>query len=133
MSFDRAVPVLQVSNVGKSMRWYKEVLGFDGSAFPDTEPYSFALLCRDDSELMLQKAQSQPLPKSSGWSVYVRLSGNRLLDLANHVRTSSSLSREPERMPYGEVEFEVSDPDGYEIVLSEQLPDSVDVPAVREG
>ena len=36
-------------------------------------------------------------------------------------------------MPYGEVEFAVSDPDGYEIVLSEQLPESLDVPAVREG
>lgn len=133
MSFDRAVPVLQVSDVGESMRWYKDVLGFDGSAFPEKEPYSFALLSRDNSELILQKAQSQTLPASRGWSVYIRLNGNRLLDLAERIRASTPLSREPERMPYCDVEFAVSDPDGHEIVLSEQLPDSAAVPAVKEG
>ncbi len=133
MTFDRAVPVLQVSDVAKSMRWYRQVLGFDGSAFPEKEPYTFALLCRDNSELMLQKSKSQANPASRGWSVYIRLVGNRLLDLAEHVRVSTPLLREPERMPYRDVEFSVSDPDGHEIVLSEQLPDGVDVPTVEEG
>ncbi len=115
------------------MQWYKDVLGFDGSAFPEKEPYTFALLCRDNSELMLQKSQSQALPARQGWSVYIRLDGNRLLELAEHVRSSTLLSREPERMPYCDVEFSVADPDGHEIVLSEQLADGADVPAVEEG
>lgn len=44
----------------------------------------------------------------------------------------TKLSREPVRMPYCDVEFAVTDPDGHEIVLSEQLPDSVSVPSADE-
>jgi len=130
MTFAAAVPVLQVSDVATSMRWYKEVLGFDGSAFPEEEPYSFALICRDGSELMLQSWRQPPI--NHGWAVYIRVTGNELLDLAAHVRAKVPLSREPERMPYCDVEFSVTDPDGYEIVLSEKLPDDAVVRSVRE-
>jgi hypothetical protein len=40
--------------------------------------------------------------------------------------------RKPERMPYGDVELAVVDPDGHVIVVSEQLPADVDVPVARE-
>jgi catechol 2,3-dioxygenase-like lactoylglutathione lyase family enzyme len=124
------VPVLQVTDVAASMRWYKDVLGFDGSAFPNEEPYTFALLRRDGSELMLQSSHEAPI--SLGWAVYIRVTGNQLLDLAAHVRARVPLSREPERMPYCDVEFTVADPDGHELVLSEQLPDNAAVQSVRE-
>lgn len=130
MTFAATVPVLQVSDVATSMRWYEDVLGFDGSAFPKEEPYTFALLCRDGSELMLQSSKEAPI--GHGWAVYIRVTGSQLLDLAAHVRARVPLSREPERMPYRDVEFSVADPDGYEIVLSEQLPDDAAVRSVQE-
>ena len=129
MTFAATVPVLQVSNVAASMRWYRDVLGFDGSAFPKEEPYAFALLCRDGSEIMLQSSRDAPV--SHGWAVYIRVTSNELLELAAHVRARAPLSREPERMPYRDVEFSVADPDGHEIVLGEQLPDDAEVRSVR--
>ena len=131
MIFEKANPVLQVSNVAESVRWYREVLGFDGWTFPDNEPYSFALLCRDTCELMLQVSRG-PVA-SQGWAAYIRVSGSQLLDLAEHVRARTPLQREPERMPYGDVEFSVVDPDGHEIVLSEQLDGGIAVPEAKEG
>ena len=103
MTFDATIPVLQVSNVARSVQRYKDVLGFDGSAFPEQEPYTFALLCRDGSELLLQWVNEAPVTR--GWVVYIRVTGNRLLDLAEYVRTRLPLSREPKRMPYCDVEF----------------------------
>ncbi|HUF73657.1 MAG TPA: VOC family protein [Gammaproteobacteria bacterium] len=131
MTFQTAVPVLQVSNVAKSVRWYEEVLGFEAWTFPEEEPYSFALLSRDTCELMLQLSRETPV--SQGWAAYVRVTGSSLLDLAEQVRASVPLSREPERMPHCDVEFSVTDPDGHEIVLSERLDDEASVPSVKEG
>ena len=130
MTFAAMVPVLQVSDVSTSMQWYKDILGFDGSAFPKEEPHTFALLRRDGSEIMLQSSREAPV--SHGWAVYIRVTDNQLLDLAAHVRARVPLSREPQRMPYCDVEFTVADPNGHEIVLSEQLPDDAAVPSVRE-
>jgi len=130
MTFQTAVPVLQVSNVARSVQWYREVLGFDAWTFPETEPYSFALLDRDTCELMLQACHAPPASK--GWAVYIRLEGSQLLDLAEQIRATTPLSREPQRMPHCDVEFSVADPDGHEIVLSERLGDDVPVASVKE-
>lgn len=132
MTFDSATPVLQVSDVARSIAWYRAVLGFDSSAFPESEPYSFAILNRDRIELMLQLATSSERLSHEGWSTYIRLKGHQLLELANHIRSKTALTREPERMPYGDVEFAVADPDGHEIVLSELLPEREAVPAPKE-
>ena len=40
--------------------------------------------------------------------------------------------RGPERMFYGLVEFEASDPDGYRICVSGAVPAGANVPAARE-
>ena len=40
--------------------------------------------------------------------------------------------REPERMFYGLVEFDVLDPDGYRICVGGGVPASANVPAARE-
>jgi Glyoxalase/Bleomycin resistance protein/Dioxygenase superfamily len=128
--FQTAVPVLQVSDVGRSARWYEEVLGFESWTFPEQEPYTFALLSRDTCELMLQRCREVPV--SHGWAAYVRVTGSQLLDLADGVRAKVPLSREPERMPHCDTEFSVTDPDGHEIVLSERLDDEASVPSARE-
>ena len=133
MTLNRAVPVLQVSDVGKSMKWYKDVLGFDGSAFPERAPFSFASLRRDGVEVMLQRSTPQGLQAAGGWSIYFRVGGNMLLTLADRIRAKTRLIREPARMPYCDVEFSIADPDGHELVFSEQLPDGAPVRSVQEG
>jgi len=132
--FERAVPVLQVADVGRSIDWYVAAFGFDPDPFPPSPPYSFAILRRDGAEMMLQGGTtSRPADaKEEGWTVYLRIAGDGLLDLADSVRRATPLVRGPERMFYGLVEFEVVDPDGYRICVSGSVPTDAKVPAARE-
>jgi uncharacterized glyoxalase superfamily protein PhnB len=132
-----AIPVLQVADISLTIAWYSEVLGFSGWAFPTSPPHVFALLNRDGVELMLQRSRSTSTSSATvsnrtAWAVYIRVTGGQLLALAATIKVRSPLLRGPERMPYGDVEFAVSDPDGHVIVLSEQLSSDADVPAVGE-
>ena len=132
---EQAAPVLQVQDVALSMRWYSDVLGLEGWTFPKTPPYDFALLSRDGVELMFQKraAREQPERVNVGWAVYIHLKGGDLLEVASQIKAKTKLLTDPTRMPYRDVEFSVEDPDGHVIVLSEQLPDDVNVPLAIEA
>ena len=134
MRFERAVPVLQVAEVGRSIDWYVAALGFDSDPFPKNPPYAFAILRRDGAEIMLQGEGSSRPPdaKEDGWTVYLRIAGDGVLDLADSMRRTTPLVRGPERMFYGLVEFEVLDPDGYRICVSGSAPFGANVPAARE-
>jgi catechol 2,3-dioxygenase-like lactoylglutathione lyase family enzyme len=134
MRFERAVPVLQVADVGRSIDWYVAAFGFDPDPFPRNPPYAFAILRRDGAEIMLQGEGSSRPPDATedGWTVYLRIAGDGLLDLADSVGRATPLVRGPERMFYGLVEFEVLDPDGYRICVSGSVPAGANVPAARE-
>jgi catechol 2,3-dioxygenase-like lactoylglutathione lyase family enzyme len=130
---EAAVPVLQVSNVEQSIKWYGSVLGFEADPFPPTPPHSFAILRRDSIEIMLQCAEGDTSAKlkspDSPWAVYLRLSGGQLLSFAEDASRRTRIVRGPERAFYGQVEFEVVDPDGHLICLAEPLPATTAVPA----
>ncbi|MGH7302429.1 MAG: VOC family protein [Candidatus Rokuibacteriota bacterium] len=134
MRFERAVPVLQVADVGRSIDWYVAAFGFDPDPFPPNPPYGFAILRRDGAEMMLQGGTSSRSAdaKEEGWTVYLRIADEGLLDLADSVRRATRLVRGPERMFYGLVEFEVIDPDGYRICVSGSVPADANVPAARD-
>ena len=133
--YQRAVPVLQVANVESSLRWYVDILGFTPDTFPKSPPYSFAILRRDEAEIMLQGPHDSFVVSSSKrvadpefrWSVYLRISGNSVLDVAAAVEKKAQLLRGPERMFYGLVEFEVCDPDGYRICIGGEAPPGANV------
>ena len=134
-SYQRAVPVLQVANVEASLRWYVDVLGFTPDTFPKDPPYSFAILRRDAAEIMLQGSDDgrasragvrKPDPEFL-WSVYLRVAGAAVLEVAAAVEKKVQLLRGPERMFYGLVEFEVCDPDGYRVCVGGEAPPGVNV------
>ncbi len=123
----RAVPVLQVASVEASVRWYTEVLGFVPETFPQNAPFSFAMLRRENAEIMLQcgergrAAGDKPDPEFL-WSVYLRIGDAAVLEVAAAAGTKTQLLRGPERMFYGLVEFEICDPDGYRICVGGEAP-----------
>jgi len=139
-SYQRAVPVLQVADVEKSLRWYADALGFTPDPFPKSPPYSFAILRRDGAEIMLQCAdETSPAnsPKRLAdpefrWSIYLRIAGTTILDVAAAARQRAQLLRGPERMVYGLVEFELGDPDGYRVCVSGEAPAGITVQAREE-
>ena len=132
-TLESPVPVLQVADVERSINWYSSVLGLSADPFPERPPYSFAILCRDHAEIMLQCNEGVGSSASrGGWSIYLRMSGGQLLDFADAIGKHAEIARGPERMFYGQVEFEVVDPDGHVICLAEALPDDAKVPQARE-
>src|SRR5436189_158255 len=55
-------PVFAVADVGATIRWYEQELGFVGDPFPSHEPYAFGILRRDDIEIMLQHVADYQKP-----------------------------------------------------------------------
>ena len=124
--FMAIVPVLRVSTVERSIAWYRDNLGFTPDPCPDSPPYEFCILRRDDTELMLRRS-AEPVTRtgrSYDWDVYIRLGGEELVVLLDEARKRTPLVRGPELMPYGQVEFELEDPDGYRVCVAEPLSDT---------
>ena len=52
-------PVFAVADVGATIRWYEQELGFAGDPFPAHEPYVFGILRRDDIESRIALRNNQ--------------------------------------------------------------------------
>lgn len=128
------VPVLRVADVARSMQWYRETLGFAGEPFPAKPPFEFAILRHGSTELMLRRG-SPPVrlvPRRYDWDVYLRREGERFREIVAAFSARGIVTRRLEQMPYGLAEFEITDPDGYVICLSQQLEDAADLPRPME-
>ena len=127
---EQAVPLLRVADVGRSIEWYRETLGFEGDPFPPAPPYQFAILRNGETELMLRRgtppARAERRPYD--WDLYLRIEGVSLRELFAKLSAQGIVSRRLERMFYGLAEFEITEPDGYVICLSQLLEDASDLP-----
>jgi uncharacterized glyoxalase superfamily protein PhnB len=112
-----------VADISTTIRWYEEQLGFIGDRFPSAEPYVFAILRRDDVEIMLQRIDRYEKldlyhRRDGGvWDAYISVEGLR--DLYESVRKEATIVKPLRLQPYGNWEFEVKDPNGYVLVFSE--------------
>jgi uncharacterized glyoxalase superfamily protein PhnB len=130
MPVKQLVPLLRVTDVARSMEWYRAMLGFVGDPFPASPPYEFAVLRHGQVELMLRRG-SPPVrqPRQYDWDVYLRREGERFREVFAAFNARGIVTRRLERMPYGLAEFEITDPDGYVICLSQKLENASDLPA----
>jgi hypothetical protein len=119
-------PVFPVADVGATIRWYEQELGFAGDPFPSHEPYVFGILRRDGIEIMLQRVENYQKPdlydlRDGGgvWDAYLRITG--LEALYARVKDRLELKKPLRRQPYGLSEFEVKDLNGYVLVFSELI------------
>jgi catechol 2,3-dioxygenase-like lactoylglutathione lyase family enzyme len=130
MPIKQAVPLLRVPDVARSMQWYREILAFTGHPFPASPPYEFALLRHGQVELMLRRGTppARPQPRQYDWDVYMRREGDRFREVFTAFYARKIVTRRLEQMPYGLAEFEITDPDGYVICISQQLQDASDLP-----
>jgi hypothetical protein len=102
-------PCFAVADVGATIRWYEERLGFDSDPFPDHEPYVFAMMTRDGIEIMLQRLEGYQKPdiyqlRPGGvWSAYIRMEG--VEEFYESVRNKVEIVQSLRRQPYGMWEF----------------------------
>jgi catechol 2,3-dioxygenase-like lactoylglutathione lyase family enzyme len=125
-SFDSAAPTFLVPDVGKTARWYVEHLGFAFAAFPKNEPFVYASMWRDRTEIMLLRQEGfvkTEVSRPGGvWDAYIRMNG--LLEFYETVRENTPIRSELTKRPYGDSEFEVRDPKGYILVFGEIIDGS---------
>ena len=83
--FDVATPVLLVSDIASTMRWYATHLGFEVQGVPESPPHTFGFLNKGDVQIFLQQLDGYRKPDLYGqreggvWSVYLRMQGVREL------------------------------------------------------
>ena len=117
-----AVPTFLVSDIAATAKWYEEELGFTlAGHVPADQPYVYASLMRDNAELMLlnlpgyQKPDLSARRPSGLWDAYFRTHGVEAL--YETVRGKSFVQMPLTHQSYGDLEFEVRDPNGYIIVF----------------
>lgn len=120
-----AVPTFVVSDVGETIRWYQEQLGFTAYPFPEKPPYVFAIVSRDHVEIMFQglpyyeKTQLYSLRRGGVWDAYIRMEGVK--EFFESLKDRVEIVLPLRQQPYGDWEFEVKDPNGYILVFSELI------------
>lgn len=120
-----AAPCFPVADVGGTMRWYEQKLGFEGHPFPENEPHAFCILVRDQIEIMLQRIEGYQKPhlynerQGGVWDAYIRMRGVK--EFYESIHDKVEILRPLEKQFYGDWEFEVKDPNGYVLVFSELI------------
>ena len=117
-----AVPTFLVPDIAETVHWYETELGFrlSGNA-PAQPPYVYASLMRDGAELMLLNLAGYEKPDLSArrpvglWDAYFRTHG--VAALYESVKDKPFVKLPLKRQPYGDLEFEVRDPNGYLLVF----------------
>ncbi len=123
LHFCSVAPSFMVNDVSATMRWYETNLGFTADPFPEKEPFVFAILARDEIEIMLQRIEGyqkpdlSPLRPAGVWDAYIRMEGVK--EFYELVRARVPIKAPLTKRPYGDWEFEIIDPNGYVLVFSE--------------
>jgi len=131
MNPERAVPLLRVADVHKSVEWYRNTLGFNVDAFPEKPPYVFAILTKGPAEIMLRQSKHGRNEEWEDWDLRIPLASG-LLDLHAQLSSKGVVTRSPVRMPYCDTEFDVRDPDGYVLCFSQDIGVRNDVATCEE-
>jgi len=122
-------PNLIVSNVARSLAFYRDVLGFTvQTTVPDVDPFVFAIVQRGSVEVFLNAPEpaiaeypafgNRPIGGTLTLFVHVTDVADAHAELQDKVRIVMPLQKKW----YGVTEFAFEDPDGYIITFAEQTP-----------
>jgi uncharacterized glyoxalase superfamily protein PhnB len=116
-----AAPTFLVPDVATTAEWYQKHLGFTASFFPKEPVYVHASLQRDQVEIMLLRLEGYRKPvverPTGHWDAYIRMRG--VSEFYDSVRHATPIKMKLTKQSYGDLEFEVVDPNGYVLVFSE--------------
>src|SRR5262245_31177150 len=102
--FEHATPILSVSDLARSLRYYVDVLGFTNAEWGSDD---FTCVTRDGASIYLSKgAQGRP-----GTWVWIGVEDTEALH-EEYRRTGAEILHPPESYPWAH-EMKVADPDGH--------------------
>ena len=125
----KLTPNLIVSNVERSVAFYRDVLGFSvGPTVPDAAPYVFAIVQSGPVEIFLNAPEPaiaeypafKDRPIGGTLTLFIEVTDIERVhkELAENVRIVMPL----EHKWYGVTEFAFADPDGYLITIAQPDP-----------
>ena len=121
--FQRAMPVLDCTDMGASLAFYRDKLGFAASTWG--EPPTFAILQRGTVTLALAAVPPGKAAVSRNWAAYIYVRDADAL----HAELSAlgvALPDPPTTQPYSCRDFVVEDPDGHLLSFGHVLlPDPI--------
>lgn len=111
-------PLLYVSNLSRSIEFYRNVLDFKiGELFPDEENATYAPVFIGDNKLMLSLARdsNKNLHRQGlgGSGLQLFVSVDNVDESFNRINNRVTMIETIETKPWGDREFTISDPDGY--------------------
>jgi predicted enzyme related to lactoylglutathione lyase len=113
--FNKSRVTLGVKDVAKSLRFYREALGFE-VLHTMGEPASFAILQAGSTGMALVKSERPAVAEFA--CVYFELDGVESL-LSRCQSANAKIATPLTRQPWGNYDFVVEDPDGHKIALGE--------------
>ena len=115
MQLQALVPMLQTHDMNRTREWYESVLGFLTSPASDD---GWRRLTRDDNSIMFMRNDHLGPPQATAPRyIYV----NDVMALWGSIKDRCAAEWGPEEMPYGMLEFAVSDPNGYLLSFGEEV------------
>jgi uncharacterized glyoxalase superfamily protein PhnB len=118
-----AAPVFAVTDVKAAIDWYSDALGF-ASKYVNREEgddtgisWNYALLENDSVEIHLSRKLQEDETLSSPSNCYLFL--NEIDSLHEHLTQMNANVTDLEKMPWGNTECWLHDPDGNRLVLSD--------------
>jgi predicted enzyme related to lactoylglutathione lyase len=121
--FVRAMPVLDVTDMGRSLAFYRDKLGFSASTWG--EPPAFAIVQRGTVSIALALVDTGKAAISRNWAAYVYVADADAL-YSEFLEHGVAVPHAPETRDYNCRDFSIDDPDGHTIAFGHVLaPDSL--------
>lgn len=128
MKLESLTPNLVVADMGRSVAFYRDLLGFSLlRTVPDQAPFAFAWMTRDGVNVFLNsleavRAESPALvDRSLGGTLTLFIVLDGIDELYARAQTAASLMMPLKTQPYGMREFAIADPDGYVLTFAERI------------
>ncbi|MBT2989091.1 MAG: VOC family protein [Candidatus Thiodiazotropha sp. (ex Ctena orbiculata)] len=127
MKLKSLIPMLNVSNIAKSLEFYENALGFQVVSDPKAvEEWRWATIRSGNTELMLSETETNigleaPIDpqESTKWPVIVYFYPDSVVQLYQHVENCGYLPTPLITTFYGMKEFSIQDPDGHMLSFGE--------------
>jgi catechol 2,3-dioxygenase-like lactoylglutathione lyase family enzyme len=130
-SFAKLTPNLLVADVGRSLAFYTEVLGFErGFTVPEQSPFVFGSVVSGPIEIFFNERETavKEYPQFAGkplgvtGTMFIELQGTGTIErLHDRLKSAVPIVMELVTQWYGVKEFAIADPDGYVITFAERV------------
>ena len=121
MALRNLIPMLNVSNIEASLRFYRDALDFDVVSDPAAvREWRWATIRSGDTELMLSETETPPSAsdgndphRSTDWPVIFYFYPDHVESLHARIKAAGFTPTELGNTIYGMREFSLTDPDGH--------------------